>query len=818
MRQCGEREGRKKMISRGRFFTGVFLLTSSTLMLELVETRILSVVAWYYLAFFVISVAMFGMTAGAVWVFLRRKNVTGKSMGVELTKATAAFALTTALSLAVQTTLTPVVLQTLTAIVTWVELAICLAIPFFFSGVAVSIALTKSTFPIGQVYGADMLGAGTGCLGALFLLTATDGPSAMLWVAATVALAAVMFDTEPTGGSLHRARCGGLLVVLVAVAFFNSFTSHGFEPVAIKGQTERSESKLFEKWNSFSRVGVYRVDSNRPEMFGPSPLAALDTWSVEQRRMNIDGEAGTVMYRFDGDRQSVDFLRYDITNLAYYLPGKRVGAVIGVGGGRDVLSAWVFGLQKITGVEINPIFIRLLSDESGYADFANINKLGGVCLEEGEARSWFARTDQQFDLIQMSLIDTWAATGAGAFSLTENGLYTVEGWRVFVRRLSRTGVFTVSRWYAPGAVNETGRLVSLATATLLEQGVAEPRRHIYLAATGRVATLVLSHAPFSASDLEALEGAARRLGYDVLISPGAAVKSEVLRRIVEARDLEELLQYTSHLPLNLEPPTDNRPFFFNQLPLNRPVQVLRMAFSLTRGQLVPGVVQGNLMATATLLLLFLVSVVGVLATVVAPVTFAVRDVSRRLVCAGTVYFAFIGVGFMMIEIAFLQLMSVFLGHPSYSLTVVLFTLIMATGAGSLLSERLVIRTKLRTWAWGVLTGGYVLAAPLWLPATLGLYEGAELGVRAVVCILSIAPAGLLMGFGFPLGMRLTTVIDPKPGPWFWGINGAFGVLAASGAVISSMAFGINTTLALGGACYLGALPAALVLQKLLGRS
>ena len=113
-------------------------------------------------------------------------------------------------------------------------------------------------------------------------------------------------------------------------------------------------------------------------------------------------------------------------------------------------------------------------------------------FEVDEARSWFARTSRSFDVIQMSLIDTWAATGAGAFTLTENGLYTVEAWQVFLGRLNPSGLFTVSRWYAPGEVNETGRLVSLAVATLLANGAAEPRRHLFLAAAGNVATLIVT--------------------------------------------------------------------------------------------------------------------------------------------------------------------------------------------------------------------------------------------------------------------------------------------------------------------------------------
>src|SRR4029450_11433920 len=134
--------------------------------------------------------------------------------------------------------------------------------------------------------------------------------------------------------------------------------------------------------------------------------------------------------------------------------------IIGVGGGRDVLSARVFGVADIVGVEINPVLVRLLAKPPGFGDYTGLRRLGGVSLYVDEARSWFVRSRDRFDVIQMSLVDTWAATGAGAFTLTENGLYTREAWRIFLDRLAERGVFTVSRWYANAGFIETARMIS----------------------------------------------------------------------------------------------------------------------------------------------------------------------------------------------------------------------------------------------------------------------------------------------------------------------------------------------------------------------
>ena len=432
-------------------------------------------------------------------------------------------------------------------------------------------------------------------------------------------------------------------------------------------------------------------------MFGASPRMPDST--IEQRALNIDGGAGTALYRFDGNLESLGFLRYDVTNLAYAIPNLKTGAVIGVGGGRDVLSQRLFGVSDVTGIEINPIIIDVL--EHHFSDYTAIAVLDGVKFEVDEARSWFARTPRSFDVIQMSLIDTWAATGAGAFTLTENGLYTVEAWRRFLGRLNADGLFTVSRWYAPGEVNETGRLVSLAVATLLANGAAEPRRHLFLAAAGKVATLIVAKSPLSPSALAALKDAAKANEFTVLLSPDTAAPSAMLEKIVSATDRRALDQATAGFYLDLTPPTDARPFFFNQLGFARIFDPHVFShFTHT------GVFAGNLIATLTLAMLVVISIALVAATIIVPLRPTVKEAGWQLVVGGTGYFALIGVGFMMIEIALLQRMSVFLGHPVYALSVVLFSLILWTGFGSMASERMRLDGAGKLVAWSVASAAY----------------------------------------------------------------------------------------------------------------
>ena len=802
------------------FYAGVFLISGSTLMLEIIQTRILSVVVWYHLAFFVISLAMFGLTAGAVWVYLRPFRFTEKTLSYDLSYFSALFALASVICLAVQMTLAPVVTRLMTTVWIWAELAICVSVPFFFSGVVMSLALTRSPFRIGRVYGVDLLGAAAGCLGALLLLNLIDGPSAVLSVGAIVAAAALFFSASAIGNApepkppLHSwlQHRYWIFFFLLICAVINPHIEHGLQPIAVKGRFEFPASHLFRQWNPFSRVVVGPVKRGIPEMWGPSPKMFQEPWSVFQTELNIDGDAATYAYRFTGNLNDVGFLRYDVTNLAYFLSDRPRVLVIGVGAGRDILSAALFGRKTITGVEINPIFIQLLTREPDFLDFNKVGTLPGLQLVVDEGRSWLSRSRESFDLIQMSLVDTWAATGAGAFTLSENGLYTVEAWKIFLSRLTPKGVLTVSRWYDASVPDETGRLISLATAALMESGITEPRRHVFLAAQGTVATLVLSKSPLSASDVETLERAAAEYQHAILISPNRAPGADTLGRITTAPDRKSLDAYTSSLAFDLTPPTDDRPFFFNQLPLSRPFQAFAYAeTALARGPQGGGVRQGNLVATITLLVLFFISLMFVTLAVVVPLHNALQDVGLAVATRGTLYFALIGIGFMMVEIGLLQRMTVFLGHPIYSLSVLLFSLILTTGMGSFLSEKLTLDNRTRITAWATLTGSYLVLLPFILSQLFAAFDDATLTARVALCVLSITPAGLLLGFGFPTGMRLIAAIDPRPTPWFWGINGAAGVLASISAIAVSLALGIKTTLILGALCYFLLIPVALPL-------
>lgn len=258
-------------------------------------------------------------------------------------------------------------------------------------------------------------------------------------------------------------------------------------------------------------------------------------------------------------------------------------AVVGAGGGRDVLSAWVFGRRDITGLELNPILVDLVTRHPELSRIAGLADLPSVRFLAARARNWFSRNPETFDIIHMSLAGDKRANAAGGFTTAENGIYTVEAWRTFLSRLTPEGVFSVSRWYSPGEVDEFSRLLSLAVAALLERGVRDPGEHLFAVSAGKIATLLITASPWTARDLAALEQAVRDYDYRLLLHPHHRPASPRWQDLLGAESRQALEEVSRTFLQDVRPPTDDRPFFFNHLPFHRPGAWLPLAPQIKPG-------------------------------------------------------------------------------------------------------------------------------------------------------------------------------------------------------------------------------------------
>ena len=762
-------------------------------MTELALTRIFSVTMYYHFAFLAISIALFGLSASGVLVYVLRRPLARADTRELLAAGSLLHALLTLIALfflvriRVGLNYSPENFRLMLAIY---SLA---ALPFLSGGAVVSLAFARLTDRINVLYAADLIGAALGCLVLIPLLNQLGAPGVVFVAAALSGAAAVGFAPAAA-----RIRIGAIAALLLAVpGAFQAAGQAPFDVVDTKGH--EGDTVLFSKWNSFSRIGVY----DRPH----------GDWSLSPRFtgdrgnslfMDIDSAASTpiIQTRTPDD---ASYLRYELTALAYHLAERPSGfsaLVIGPGGGRDLLSALIFGATRVDGVEINPIIARdvMLGRFRDYSGGVYANPKVAIHVDDG--RSFVRRSEAKYDVIQASLVDTRAATSAGAYTLTENSLYTSEAFGDYLDHLSDDGMVTITRWVFDGL-----RLVSLAQQAAAERGL-DASRHLAIIRLDRVATFLLKKTPFTASEIARLKQVSGDMGFSVLYLPGEPApvameeSPEMQRSGTSAADYRRLIlapdpaAFVASYPLDVRPTTDDRPFFFHT---TRLVDQGRAAFGSV------GLFGNGLSALITLML---ISASLVALFVVLPLVLSERPEQGWI--GWLSYFGALGAGFMLLEVALLQRFVLLLGHPVYSLTVTLFSLLLGTGIGSLLSRR-VPAAGLKHSTLHALLGAAVVAVlvALVLPFIIDVAIPWPLAARIALAIAVLVPIGTVLGMPMPGGMRLLNATRPALVPWGWGLNGAFSVVGATLAVFIAMNWGFSATLSIAALVYGGG---ALVLR------
>jgi SAM-dependent methyltransferase len=768
-------------------YAGIALVMMSNLMFELLITRIFSATLWYHFAFMAVSIALFGTTVGAVVVHLWPRHFAARGRRVA-----ARYALAYAASIIACTAFQ--LRLNVTFGTTWPELArltalyVLVAVPFTLAGVFMCLVLVTAHERIGAVYAADLIGAAVGC--ALFVPFAAhgEGPRGVLLLGALAACGA------GCAAAAVRDRWTGSAALIGALLCAAGFAGH-VDGTALRVRWAKGHPDpvhAFEEWNAFSRL---LVDPLTIAPFGWGMGARFaPTGFVEQRYLTIDGAAGTIMTGFDGDLGTLTHLQWDVTALVYAIRPSGSVLVVGVGGGRDILTALTFGHRRVVGVEVNGGIVDLL--RGPFADFTgHLDRRPDVELVHDEARSYVARTGERFDVIQVALADTWAAAANGAYVLSENALYTQEAFGRFLERLTPDGILSLSRWYFDAQPGETLRLVSLASTVLRQRGVARVQDHLVLVHNPRahasVATLLISPRPFTTDEIERVRQWCAAKGFEVLLAPDDH-GGGMLAALAGAQEPADLL---ARYPVDLRAPTDDRPFFFNMLRL-------RDAFWATAAQ--ADIMRANARAVVTLAWLF----VGV---IVLSAVFILGPLWLRRAAGGgaalapsrLVYFGGLGLGFILIELSVMQRLMIALGHPVYGLTVVLFALLVAAGLGSLWTQHRVRTAGAAVWlqrALGTLVLGAVLTG-LAGAAAAGALEGAPTWVRISGSVLLLFPLGVLLGLPLATGLALSASDPPGYRALYWGVNGAASVCGSVLATMLSLAWGTAVTYGTGVLAY-----------------
>ncbi|HVZ74005.1 MAG TPA: hypothetical protein VHJ20_16610 [Polyangia bacterium] len=774
--------------SRPRALAGLALTSAVVVAHEVLMTRLLSVVTWYALGFFVLSLAMLGLTAGALQAL--RARAEGAPLGSWLAEQSLKLAGALVVSLIAALTVPLLSDPTATALAATLVVAAATALPMAAGGAVVTRLMAELDAPIGWVYAVDLAGAAVGALAPLALLGPLDGPSAVLALGAAAAVAGAVLAPRGAWRGLTVAVAIGLAVVAAA----NDRAENGLAVRFVKRQLVPTEhdAYAFEGWNALSNVRVpkpYEV-TYASALWAASPKTPAGT--VRASLALIDGDAGTALYEYRELRE-LDFLRYDVTNVAHWLRPDGDACVVGVGGGRDLASALVFGHSHVLGAEVNPLLVEALKSARATSPILDDPR---VEIVVGDGRSVLAQRRPRCRTLQAALVDTWASTGAGALAHTEATLYTRQAWAQFLARVEPDGVLTFSRWFDPSAPAETSRLAALAMAALLDHGAREPAKHFAIVTSGPIATLVASPAPLTPADLATLHARADALGFHVLLAPDVPPADETLRRLVATREVDHLVDAGRDVDLDTSPPDDDRPFFFQLLAPRawlHPLALLRARAGA--GGVIPGNVAAALQFHKTF---FAVAIVALL--VLGPaLRRGLREARALPGPRAATYFSALGAGFMLAEVALVQRMHVALGHPTYALVVVLAGLLVSTGVGSALSTRLV-RGR-RAVSIAALVVAVVLAAlpGLVIDPLARMSESSSLGVR---CAWAGAVAGLVgLGLGtlFPSGLRF--VARDRGVPLALALNGTASVLGGVLAAMISVTLGIPSTFALAAALY-----------------
>ena len=772
---------------------GVALISATLLMIELALTRIFSVVMYYHFAFLAISIALFGLSASGVFAYLGRRVLDRYPADVLLSRASLVYAACTVLSLFFLVRLRVGLNYSPTNLALMLTIYALAALPFFTGGFVITLAISRLSSRINSVYAADLTGAAAGCLMLIPLLNRLGAPGVVLTAAALAVLAALIFAPI---AQRQAAAMAGALVLIVPLA--GQLTGRaGFDVVDTKGH--RGDRILFAKWNSFSRIGVYERSHGEWSLSyayaGPLP---------ESRYMDIDSAASTPIPRIAPDLSNAQYLKYELTALAYHLKQPGFNAlVIGPGGGRDLASALVFGASHVDGVEINPI----IADDVMRGQFREFSgrlyERPNVRITIDDGRSFVRRTPNRYDVIQASLVDTWAATAAGAYTLTENTLYTVEAFNDYLDHLTESGVLTITRWVFDGL-----RLVSLAQAAAEQRGWSAADR-IAIVRHGRVATFLFKRTPFTSAELTALRSASDRLGFQILYSPADDRDEDMQDDVVDGAstaDYARLVRspnpraFYAAFHADIRPTTDDRPFFFH-------TTKLADQFGVAFGR---SMLFGN--GLSALLTLLGISSALVVLFVIGPLALADRaTVHPPRWFAWLVYFGALGAGFMLIEVSLLQRFVLLLGHPVYSLTVTLFSLLLGTGLGAAWSRRLSDNGLRRSGAIAiaVIAATAVAVVAIVTPVVAWAIPFSR-AVRMAVAIGTLVPIGIALGIPMPTGIRLLSSRAPHMVAWAWGMNGALSVLGATLAIFVAMNWGFDVTLLSAAGAYLIGLAALLV--------
>ncbi|MGC9522419.1 MAG: hypothetical protein ACP5HG_11135 [Anaerolineae bacterium] len=815
---------------------GLFLLSAATLTFEITLTRLFSVAQFYHFAFMIVSLAMLGFGASGTWLVVwprwgrrhPRLTLTGLAVAYGVCVFGAYFFINTvpfdSFSIA----------WDVRQVVVLVLHYLALSLPFFCSGAILSLLFALYPASVGSLYAVNLSGSALGCVMALVLpnWVLGEGP---VWISGGLGGCTAFLlslraghTARPAVGELGASgtsstrvrflhvralRIAALLLFAFAVLLVlwrPAFAELMLSPYkALSYALQVPDVRIiYQDWNGFSRVDL--VDSPTIRSL-PGLSYRYPASPPAQHGLFVDGDDLTPVLQVplsDLDEPQAEALQWAAcmpTAIAYRLRPEGHALVLAPQGGLEVWIALTQGASRVVAVEPNPLVARAVGPL--YAEASRVS----VVLEE--PRSFVRRAGRSavvprsYDVVTLALTAPYRPIRSGAYSLGEDYRYTTEAFRDYLTRLTPDGVLVVSRWVQTPP-SESLRAFALAVTAVEAEG-GDPSQQIVAFRGYAMMTFLIKRQPFTDSELAAIRGFADEQAFDLVIAPdiraGEANRYNVMPTPVYYEAFTELLTaddrdaWYAAYPFDVRPPTDNHPFFAHFYKWSQAREIVAELGKTWQ----PFGGAGYFVLLA--LLVFSLGAAGVLIGLPAVVFWrSARQVGPsappvKRPALDLAYFGLLGVGYLFVEIPLMQRAILFLGHPAYAVTAVLFALLFWSGVGSALVARLHLRHRLGH----VLIALVVLVAiyALVLPTIFGALLGLSWGIRVVVTILLLAPGGFLMGIPFPTGLAHLSARTPAWVPWAWAVNGALSVVASVLSALVALSAGFAWVLVIGALSY-----------------
>lgn len=792
------------MGERWRASIGLFLLAMAVLLLEVALTRVFSVMLWHHFVYLIVSLALLGFGAASTFLTVRSRFGVGEVDPTIVARYAWGFSLSTVLGFAAATKIRFLPMDIfrgdLSNLFSMLMLYSVIGFPFFFAGVCIGLLITRAGEAVNRLYFADLLGAGTGALLSIAMINTLGGEGSIYAAGGLGAWVAQMYAKA---GQRPWLRLGSWMSFMICLLLILVSLNGQVFPIPFQPEKEiahRAAEPHYFEWHVVGRIDVMNPFPRLP-YFGGALSSTCDRrhQEVPTRAVFQDGTAPTgIVHVPDGDVKKLPALEYYLQGAPYVIKRSPQSAlVIGVGGGIDVLIALHSGAQHVVGVEVNPICVKAVRER--YADFAGrVFNRPDVELVVAEGRHYVTSTQRQFDVIQLSGVDSFAALSSGAYALSESYLYTVEAMRDYWKVLREDGLLSFSRLiYAPP--RESLRLVSVLIEALRQMGISNPERHLIVIsgaveAPGWAETLLKKNA-FSHEEIRSYHQWADRMRFEMLYDP-EKVRDNPFDRLIRSSALEREKMIAEY-PYQIGPITDDDPFFF---------QFSRFSSLVSLPKRAQGDDWGFPLGLAVLLLTLVQVLLLASVFILGPLLSRLPKL-RAIPCKGRVfvYFAALGLGFVMLEIALMQKYTVFVGGPVYAMAVTLSAVLVFSGVGSLLAGQVTPRLRRPLVLILLVLAAAVMGEILFVNRALPRLMFLSHASRCLVTMLAVSPLALLMGMPFPTGLRAARRLGHAVLPWVWGINAVATTIGAILCVLVSMFFGFTATLCFAASVYLVAL-------------